>query len=61
MTGTFEMNRGCPYSCRFCSDYGLNKLYANNGGGYYREKSIKRLIDEMKEKKENTIWNSHIW
>ncbi len=50
MTGTFEMNRGCPYSCRFCSDYGLNKLYANNGG-YYREKSIKRLIDEMKEKK----------
>jgi radical SAM superfamily enzyme YgiQ (UPF0313 family) len=51
MTGTFEMNRGCPYSCRFCSDYGLNKLYANNGG-YYREKSIKRLIDEMKEKKE---------
>ncbi|MFQ5964912.1 MAG: B12-binding domain-containing radical SAM protein, partial [Candidatus Scalinduaceae bacterium] len=28
MTGTFEMNRGCPYSCRFCSDYGLNKLYA---------------------------------
>jgi radical SAM superfamily enzyme YgiQ (UPF0313 family) len=51
MTGTFEMNRGCPYSCRFCSDYGLNKLYANNGG-YYREKTIKRLIDEMKEKKE---------
>ncbi len=51
MTGTFEMNRGCPYSCRFCSDYGLNKLYADNGG-YYREKSIKRLIDEMKEKKE---------
>ncbi|MDR4497464.1 MAG: B12-binding domain-containing radical SAM protein [Candidatus Scalindua sp.] len=51
MTGTFEMNRGCPYSCRFCSDYGLNKLYASNGG-YYREKSIKRLIDEMKEKKE---------
>ncbi|ODS30447.1 MAG: oxidoreductase [Candidatus Scalindua rubra] len=51
MTGTFEMNRGCPYNCGFCSDYGLNKLYANNGG-YYREKSIKRLIDEMKKKKE---------
>jgi len=51
MTGTFEMNRGCPYSCRFCSDYGLNKLYADNGG-YYREKSIKRLIDDEGEKGE---------
>ena len=51
MTGTFEMNRGCPYSCRFCSDYGLNKLYTDNGG-HYREKNIKRLVDEMKEKKE---------
>ncbi len=50
-TGTFEMNRGCPYSCTFCVNSGLNKLYSNKGG-YYREQDIPRLIDEMLEKKE---------
>ncbi|OHC02235.1 MAG: hypothetical protein A3G17_01615 [Planctomycetes bacterium RIFCSPLOWO2_12_FULL_50_35] len=51
VTGTFEINRGCPYSCSFCVNSGLNKLYRNNGG-YYREQDIPRLIDEMLEKKE---------
>ena len=51
VTGTFEMNRGCPYSCLFCVNYGLNKLY-KDAGGYYREKSIPVLIREMREKKE---------
>lgn len=50
ITGTFEMNRGCPYSCMYCINYGLNKLYKRLGG-YYREKSIPVLIREMKDKK----------
>ncbi|MFN8542755.1 MAG: radical SAM protein [Candidatus Binatia bacterium] len=50
ITGTFEMNRGCPYSCMYCVNYGLNKLYKGLGG-YYRERSIAGLIREMKDKK----------
>ncbi len=51
VTGTFEMNRGCPYSCTFCVNSGFNKLYKGLGG-YYREQEIPRLIEEMQEKKE---------
>jgi radical SAM superfamily enzyme YgiQ (UPF0313 family) len=51
VTGTFEMNRGCPYNCLFCVNYGLNKLYKKLGG-YYREKSIPVLVREMREKKQ---------
>ncbi len=50
VTGTFEMNRGCPYSCMYCVNYGLNRLYGEQGG-YYREKSIPALIREMLDKK----------
>ncbi|HHT9120297.1 MAG TPA: B12-binding domain-containing radical SAM protein [Candidatus Hypogeohydataceae bacterium YC41] len=51
VTGTFEMNRGCPYSCSFCVNSGFNQLYKGLGG-YYREQDISRLIEEMQEKKE---------
>jgi radical SAM superfamily enzyme YgiQ (UPF0313 family) len=50
VTGTFEMNRGCPYSCLYCINDGLNRLYKPLGG-YYREKSIPVLVREMKDKK----------
>ncbi|WP_068430168.1 radical SAM protein [Magnetospirillum sp. XM-1] len=49
VTGAFEMNRGCPYSCTYCINSGYNELYSDK---YYREKNIDRLIDEMVEKKE---------
>jgi len=51
VTGTFEMNRGCPYTCTYCINSGLSDLYGDVGG-YYREQDIDRLIDEMLEKKE---------
>lgn len=51
VTGTFEMNRGCPYSCSFCVNSGFNQLYKGLGG-YYREQDITRLTEEMQEKKE---------
>lgn len=51
ITGTFEMNRGCPYSCTFCINSGFDALYGGKGG-YYREKNVERLIAEMVAKKE---------
>ena len=51
VTGTFEMNRGCPYSCTFCINSGFHELYGGRTP-YYREQEIPRLIDEMVEKKE---------
>ncbi len=51
VTGTFEMNRGCPYSCTYCINSGFNELYGSIGG-YYREQDIGRLVEEMLEKKE---------
>jgi anaerobic magnesium-protoporphyrin IX monomethyl ester cyclase len=51
VTGTFEMNRGCPYSCTYCINSGFHQLYGPVGG-YYREQDIPHLIDEMLEKKE---------
>ncbi|MBI4967417.1 MAG: B12-binding domain-containing radical SAM protein [Rhodospirillales bacterium] len=50
VTGTFEMNRGCPYTCTFCINSGFGELYDKHGG-YYREQDVDRLVDEMAEKK----------
>ncbi len=50
VTGTFEMNRGCPYSCTFCINSGFDKIYGTHGG-YYREQDVDRLVEEMAEKK----------
>jgi len=51
VTGTFEMNRGCPYTCTFCINSGYDELYGKLGG-YYREQDVDRLVDEMAAKKE---------
>lgn len=51
VTGTFEMNRGCPYNCTFCINSGFAELYDAHGG-YYREQDVDRLVEEMAEKKE---------
>lgn len=51
VTGTFEMNRGCPYTCTFCINSGFDAIYGDRGG-YYREKNVDLLIEEMAAKKE---------
>jgi len=44
-TGCFELTRGCVFSCTFCINEHLNKIYKHKN---YREKSIPRYIDEVK-------------
>lgn len=48
-TGCFELSRGCPYSCTYCCNIFLNKLYNFKN---YRKRDIKRFIDEVKYMKE---------
>ncbi len=47
--GTFELDRGCPYSCTYCSNHFWNKMYH---GKNYRQKDIKKFIEEVKYMKE---------
>jgi len=41
-------SRGCPYSCTYCINSFLNKLYQ---GKFLRKRSIKNVIDELKQLK----------
>lgn len=45
--GYFEMGRGCPYSCTFCVNSFLQRLYKGKGK-FHREKSVGRMINEIK-------------
>ena len=44
--GDFEMSRGCPYKCSYCINVHLQEVY--KGYQYHREKSIPRVIAEIK-------------
>ena len=44
--GDFEMSRGCPYKCSYCINVELQNVYAGKGN-YHREKSVKRIIEEI--------------
>ena len=47
--GDFEMSRGCPYKCSYCVNVQLQEMYKMaSPGGYHREKSIDRVIREIK-------------
>lgn len=48
-TGCFELNRGCPFSCTYCCNEFLHKLYNYKN---YRERSVKKFIEEVKYMKE---------
>ena len=39
-----ELDRGCPYDCTYCCSPALKRIY---GSGYYRTKTIDRLLREM--------------
>ena len=43
-----EIDRGCPYGCTYCGAELLKRIYQNETGEhYYRQKSVRRIIDEM--------------
>lgn len=44
--GWFEMSRGCPFSCSYCINSYLHKLYQDKGK-IFRTKSIERIINEI--------------
>ncbi len=48
--GDFEMSRGCPFTCSYCINVGLQAIYKlnDNPTRYHREKSIDRVIAEVK-------------
>jgi anaerobic magnesium-protoporphyrin IX monomethyl ester cyclase len=50
--GDFEMSRGCPYKCSFCINVQLQEIYAGPEK-FHREKSIDRVIAEIKYSIEN--------
>ncbi len=46
--GDFEMSRGCPYKCSYCINVQMQAIYKKTGENYHREKSIPRVIEEIK-------------
>jgi anaerobic magnesium-protoporphyrin IX monomethyl ester cyclase len=47
-TKFFLTGRGCPYSCAYCYNQPLHKLYQDTGS-YVRQRSVEKVIDEIKK------------
>jgi radical SAM superfamily enzyme YgiQ (UPF0313 family) len=58
--GKFETSRGCPYSCTYCINSYMQKIYGGVGG-YHREKSIKKTIEEMEQFLKKFPQVNYIW
>ena len=52
--------RGCPYTCSFCSNHTFNELYSGKFR-IVRKKSIKYVINELLEIKKNLPSVNKIW
>lgn len=45
-TGFFEMSRGCPFNCGYCTNHMYQKIFKHLGK-YHREKPIEYVIEEI--------------
>jgi anaerobic magnesium-protoporphyrin IX monomethyl ester cyclase len=45
-------SRGCPYSCTFCFNHSLKKIYEGKGK-YIRQRSVDHVLSELKAVKDN--------
>lgn len=52
--------RGCPYTCEFCCNYDLKKLYKNKGK-YVRMRDVKNIIGELIHLKQKLKNLEFIW
>lgn len=43
----FLSGRGCPYSCTFCHNYVLRRMYRGKGR-YVRKRSVENVVEEIK-------------
>jgi radical SAM superfamily enzyme YgiQ (UPF0313 family) len=48
---TISTSRGCPYTCTYCHNNLLRRLYKDNGP-YLRRRSVDKVIAELKQAKE---------
>ena len=52
--------RGCPYSCTYCCNSGLRKIYLNKGN-FVRKRSIKNIIEELVELRQKFPSINFVW
>ncbi|MFH0839255.1 MAG: radical SAM protein [Candidatus Omnitrophota bacterium] len=45
---SFMATRGCPFSCSYCYNHGLKKLYEGKGK-YVRRRSVDNIIEEIRQ------------
>ncbi len=50
-TKSFQISRGCPYSCSYCFNHAYNKIYEGRGKTL-RHRSVANLIEEISRVKE---------
>ncbi|MDP2907279.1 MAG: radical SAM protein [Nanoarchaeota archaeon] len=43
---TSHATRGCPYNCRYCTNYDLKKIYRGKGN-FVRQRSIKGVVSDL--------------
>jgi anaerobic magnesium-protoporphyrin IX monomethyl ester cyclase len=52
--------RGCPYTCTYCVNYGLRKIYQGHRGKIVRRRSIDNVIEEISRMKHTYPKLTHI-